>query len=96
MLFLRVNSIRLFSFDIHKNIFPNRFYCDSSSGLDEHIQTHTLPKSISTEEIPPVPLPTSTKSSEVLNGTNSEKSTPSNKTKVHRCRQCSYVSSVKV
>ncbi|CAF4969467.1 unnamed protein product, partial [Rotaria magnacalcarata] len=49
---------------------------------------------------PAVPVSTSIKSSESLNGTNttsnnSEKSTPPSKAKVHRCRQCSFVSSVK-
>jgi hypothetical protein len=92
MLFMRVKQIRTFSFHILKILF-NRFYCDSSSNLDEHNQTHTLPKSVSIEELP---LPISAKPSELLNNANSEKSTPSNKTKVHRCRQCSYISSVKV
>jgi hypothetical protein len=72
--------------------FFYRFYCDSSSALDEHNQTHTpntLSKSTPIEEIS-IPLPTPT------NNTNSEKPTPSNKVKVHRCRQCSYVSSIKV
>jgi hypothetical protein len=90
------NQFQTFSF-ILKNRFY-RFYCDSSSNLDEHNRTHTpniLSKSASIEENP-LPLPTVTKSSESLNGTNSEKSTPSSKTKVHRCRQCSFVSSVKV
>ncbi len=85
--------------------FLNRFYCDSSSGLDEHNRTHTsnnYTKS-SPEQLPAptVPVSTSIKSSESLNGTNhitnnSEKSTPPSKAKVHRCRQCSFVSSVKV
>ncbi|CAF3968034.1 unnamed protein product [Rotaria sp. Silwood2] len=77
------------------------FYCDSSASLDEHNRTHTsntLLKSTPIEEISlplPIPISTSTKPVESSNGTNSEKSTPSNKAKVHRCRQCSYVSSVK-
>ncbi|CAF1286063.1 unnamed protein product [Rotaria magnacalcarata] len=73
------------------------FYSISSPGLDEHNRTHTsntLQKSAVIEEIP-IALPTSIKPTEPLNGTNSEKSTPSSKAKVHRCRQCSYVSSVK-
>ncbi|CAF1054484.1 unnamed protein product [Rotaria sp. Silwood1] len=80
------------------------FYCDSSSGLDEHNGTHspnTNIKSISEQSpVPTIPISTSIKSSESLNGTNttsnnSEKSTPPSKAKVHRCRQCSFVSSVK-
>ncbi len=47
------------------------------------------------EEIP-IPLPTSIKSSETITNSNSEKPPSASKTKVHRCRQCSYVSSVKV
>ncbi|CAF3468523.1 unnamed protein product [Rotaria socialis] len=73
------------------------FYSTSSAGLDEHNRTHisnTLQKSALIEEIP-IALPTPIKPTEPLNGTNSEKSTPSSKAKVHRCRQCSYVSSVK-
>ncbi|CAF2056033.1 unnamed protein product [Rotaria magnacalcarata] len=80
------------------------FYCDSSSSLDEHNRTHTpssQTKSIMEQlPAPAVPVSTSIKSSESLNGTNttsnnSEKSTPPSKAKVHRCRQCSFVSSVK-
>ncbi|CAF1171727.1 unnamed protein product [Rotaria sordida] len=82
------------------------FYCDSSSGLDEHNRTHspnTNIKSISEQlPVPTIPISTSIKSSESLNGNtttttnnNSEKSTPPSKAKVHRCRQCSFVSSVK-
>ncbi|CAF3197045.1 unnamed protein product [Rotaria sp. Silwood2] len=80
------------------------FYCDSSSGLDEHNRTHspnTNPKPTSEQLlVPTIPVSTSIKSSESLNGTNttsnnSEKSTPPSKAKVHRCRQCSFVSSVK-
>ncbi|CAF1028284.1 unnamed protein product [Adineta steineri] len=73
------------------------FYCDSLSNLDKHNLTHTSnnhTKPTSIEEVS-LPLPTSIKSSETLNGTNSEKSTPSSKAKVHRCRQCSFVSSIK-
>ncbi len=67
-------------------------------GLDEHNQTHTpntLSKSSPIEEIS-IPLPATIKSSEPINNTNSEKTTPASKVKVHRCRQCSYVSSIKV
>ncbi|CAF3372408.1 unnamed protein product [Rotaria sp. Silwood1] len=77
------------------------FYCDSSVGLDEHNRSHTsntLLKSTPIEDIPlplPTPISNSIKPVESSNGTNSEKPTPSSKAKVHRCRQCSYVSSVK-
>ncbi|CAF1294780.1 unnamed protein product [Rotaria sordida] len=77
------------------------FYCHSSTILDEHNRTHTsntLLKSTPIEDISlslPTSISTSIKSVESSNGTNSEKSTSSNKAKVHRCRQCSYVSSVK-
>ncbi len=82
----------------------NRFYCDSSSGLDEHNRTHspnTFTKLTSEQpSVPSIPVSTSIKSSELLNGVNnnnnSEKSTPPSKAKVHRCRQCSFISSVKV
>jgi len=76
------------------------FYCNSSSGLDEHNRTHssnTFTK-LTPEQppIPSIPVSTSIKSSELINGVNnSEKSTPPSKAKVHRCRQCSFVSSVK-
>lgn len=74
--------------------------------LEEHNRTHspTTTQTKSTLEqlsVPNQPVPNSIKSSELLNGTNptshnSEKSTPPSKAKVHRCRQCSFVSSVKV
>ncbi|CAF3764315.1 unnamed protein product [Adineta steineri] len=79
------------------------FYCDSSSGLDEHNRTHspnTFTK-LTPEQplIPSIPISTSIKSEPTSNTTNmnnnSEKSTPPSKAKVHRCRQCSFVSSVK-
>ena len=97
---MRVSQITIFTFDEKEKQtnLSNRFYCDSSSSLDEHNQTHTpntLSKSQPIEEIP-IPLPTSIKSSESINSTNSEKPSSASKTKVHRCRQCSYVSSVKV
>ena len=85
----------------------HRFYCDSSAGLDEHNQTHTVnmyAQSVLDEPAGlPVPMTTTTttttitKSSEPSHGpAHSEKSTPPSKAKVHRCRQCSFVSSVKV
>jgi hunchback-like protein len=77
------------------------FYCDSSLGLDEHNQTHppnTFTK-LTPEQLPMPTIPTSTsiKSTEIINNhtNNSEKSTPPSKAKVHRCRQCSFVSGVK-
>ena len=83
----------------------NRFYADTSAGLDEHNRTHisnNYTKSVS-DEVPHSPAPISTipKLSDTLSHTstptiNSEKSTPPSKAKVHRCRQCSFVSSVKV
>ncbi len=82
--------------------FSIRFYCDSSLGLDEHNQTHppnTFTK-LTPEQLPIPTIPTSTsiKSTEIINNhtNNSEKSTPPSKAKVHRCRQCSFVSGVKV
>lgn len=86
----------------------NRFYCDSLSSLDEHNRTHspnTNTKPILEPQVAvplSVPVSNSIKPSESFNGTNinnnnnSEKSTPPSKAKVHRCRQCSFVSSVKV
>ncbi|UJR31053.1 hypothetical protein I4U23_018563 [Adineta vaga] len=79
------------------------FYCDSSSSLDDHNRTHspnTFAKLTSEQlSLPSILASTSIKSSESLNGlttnNNSEKSTPPSKAKVHRCRQCSFVSSVK-
>ena len=78
-----------------------RFYCDSSSGLDEHNRSHspsTFTKLAPEQPVlPPIPISSSIKSSELTNGVNnSEKSTPPSKAKVHRCRQCSFTSSVKV
>ncbi|CAF1516302.1 unnamed protein product, partial [Adineta ricciae] len=76
------------------------FYCDSSASLDEHNRTHS-PNTFAklTAEQPSISSSTSIKSSELLNGSstnnNSEKSTPPSKAKVHRCRQCSFISSVK-
>ena len=79
-----------------KELFFDRFYCDSSLILDEHNQTHipnTLTKVVVKEEMP-LTLSLPVKSSHT--NTNSEKTTPASKAKFHRCRQCSYVSSVKV
>ncbi|CAF0903919.1 unnamed protein product [Adineta ricciae] len=73
------------------------FYTDSLSILDEHNQTHTSNHQSTEQQSVPVLTSntTATKSSEPSNGTTNEKSTPASKTKVHRCRQCSFVSSVK-
>ena len=76
----------------------SRFYCDSSSDLDEHISTHK--SSPLAPEHMPIPLSssilTSTKLSEPSTGGSSERSSASSKAKLHRCRQCPFVSSVKV
>jgi hypothetical protein len=101
--FMVFNPIIALKFEM--DCFLNRFYCDSSSGLDEHNRTHTSNTYIKSSPeqlpVPTVPISTSIKSLESVNGThtttnNSEKSTPPSKAKVHRCRQCSFVSSVKV
>jgi hypothetical protein len=76
----------------------NRFYCDSSLDLDEHNRTHTpntLSKSTSSEQIS-ISLPTPVSIPPKTFEPNSEKSTPSSKAKVHRCRQCPFISSIKV
>lgn len=92
---MRVKTI---SFSWREIIF-RRFYCDSSLILNEHNQTHlsnTRTKTVVKEEMPlTLPLPVKSSQSNHTHA-NSEKTTPASKAKSHRCRQCSYVSSVKV
>ena len=99
MLLVRVRTdVRALTNRLIDERVPSRFYCDSPSDLDEHISTHKgsphVPEHMS------LPLAssilTSTKLSEPSTGGSSEKSSASSKAKVHRCRQCPFVSSVKV
>ena len=94
---MRVNH-PFISVDLSSNLTLRRFYTDSPSILDEHNQTHTSNHQPTEQQSFPVPTSNTiaTKSSDPSNGTTNEKSTSASKTKVHRCRQCSFVSSVKV
>jgi len=66
--------------------------------LDEHNETHALNAELKVEPLEDTPIiipksePITTSTSEKTTTTSST----SSKTKVHRCRQCSFVSNVKV
>ena len=80
MLFLRVRELRQ---HLVEDGWSRRFYCDASLDLDEHQRLRSCrPEALQS-------VPKAKKSSQA----NSEKPT---KSKLHRCRQCPFVSNVKV